>query len=81
VVSGPGSTPWRRGLWSESADWHGTSLALVGAYILAGELAVSNDAGEASQHDVIQAAFDRYETRLRPYVQQGQQLPPGGADG
>jgi 2-polyprenyl-6-methoxyphenol hydroxylase-like FAD-dependent oxidoreductase len=59
----------------------GTSLALVGAYILAGELAVSNDAREASEHGLIKAAFDRYESRMRPYVEQGQQLPPGGADG
>jgi 2-polyprenyl-6-methoxyphenol hydroxylase-like FAD-dependent oxidoreductase len=57
----------------------GTSLALVGAYILAGELA---NAGEgATRQDTIQAAFDRYETRMRPYVEQGQKLPPGGVNG
>ena len=59
----------------------GTSLALVGAYILAGELAAaSDDAPAANEHDAIQRAFDRYETRMRPYVKQGQELPPGGVD-
>jgi 2-polyprenyl-6-methoxyphenol hydroxylase-like FAD-dependent oxidoreductase len=49
----------------------GTSLALVGAYILAGELgsAESLDA----QH--IQDAFQRYQTRMRPYVDKCQDLP------
>lgn len=49
----------------------GTSLALVGAYVLAGELA-------AADH---RTAFDRYEQVLRPYVTTGQQLPPGGISG
>ncbi|MGW1766484.1 FAD-dependent monooxygenase [Streptomyces sp. NPDC002073] len=51
----------------------GTSLALVGAYVLAGELAAAE-----GDHDV---AFRRYDTVLRPYVRQAQQLPPGGAAG
>jgi 2-polyprenyl-6-methoxyphenol hydroxylase-like FAD-dependent oxidoreductase len=60
----------------------GTSLALVGAYILAGELADASDVTTlAAEEDAIQSAFDRYETRMRPYVEQGQELPPGGADG
>lgn len=46
----------------------GTSLALVGAYVLAGELAT------CSTHD---AAFANYERRMRPYVEQAQRLPPG----
>ena len=46
----------------------GTSLALVGAYVLAGELAT---------HDGHRAAFDRYESIMRPYVRQAQKLPPG----
>ncbi len=50
----------------------GTSLALVGAYVLAGELAVAPD------HDT---AFRRYEEVLRPSVKQGQELPPGGING
>jgi 2-polyprenyl-6-methoxyphenol hydroxylase-like FAD-dependent oxidoreductase len=47
----------------------GTSLALVGAYVLAGELAAGPD------H---RRAFAGYERILRPYVDAGQQLPPGG---
>lgn len=50
----------------------GTSLALVGAYVLAGELSA------ASTHA---AAFAGYERVLRPYVTQAQQLPPSGVDG
>ncbi|MDN5919187.1 MAG: FAD-dependent monooxygenase [Pseudonocardia sp.] len=52
----------------------GTSLALVGAYVLAGELAAAGPGGYA-------AAFEGYERVLRPYVEQGQQLPPSGVDG
>ncbi|MEN3305468.1 MAG: hypothetical protein V7603_1670 [Micromonosporaceae bacterium] len=51
----------------------GTSLAIVGAYVLAGELA-------AAQGDH-RAAFGRYETELRGYVTQAQKLPPGGIKG
>jgi 2-polyprenyl-6-methoxyphenol hydroxylase-like FAD-dependent oxidoreductase len=46
----------------------GTTLALVGAYVLAGELAQQPD------H---QAAFAAYESLLRPAVARAQQLPPG----
>jgi 2-polyprenyl-6-methoxyphenol hydroxylase-like FAD-dependent oxidoreductase len=46
----------------------GTSLALVGAYVLAGELAA---------HVHHQDAFAGYERVLRPYVERAQQLPPG----
>jgi 2-polyprenyl-6-methoxyphenol hydroxylase-like FAD-dependent oxidoreductase len=51
----------------------GTSLALVGAYVLAGELA-------AADGDHL-AAFDRYERVMRPYVGSAQELPPGGVAG
>ncbi|WP_420031417.1 FAD-dependent monooxygenase [Streptomyces sp. cg28] len=44
-----------------------TSLALTGAYVLAGELS-------AHPHTT---AFRRYETLMRPYVDQAQKLPPG----
>jgi hypothetical protein len=30
---------------------------------------------------VIRGAFERYESRMRSYVQQAQELPPGGANG
>jgi 2-polyprenyl-6-methoxyphenol hydroxylase-like FAD-dependent oxidoreductase len=46
---------------------HGTAMALVGAYILAGELLSSPD-----------CAFDRYEAKLRPFVAKAQRLAPGG---
>ncbi len=48
----------------------GTSLALVGAYALAGELAAAD-----GDH---RAAFANYERVVRPYVTRGQELPPGG---
>ncbi len=46
----------------------GTSLALTGAYVLAGELAARPEIG---------AALRSYETLMRPYVEKAQQLPPG----
>jgi len=51
----------------------GTSLALVGAYVLAGELARAG--GDYAR------AFSAYEGRLRGYVERAQQLPPGGVGG
>lgn len=51
----------------------GTSLALVGAYVLAGELAAAR-----GDHRV---AFGRYGEIMRPYVTNGQRLPPGGIGG
>ncbi|MFD8993792.1 FAD-dependent monooxygenase [Streptomyces abikoensis] len=51
----------------------GTSLALVGAYALAGELASAG-----GDHRI---AFRKYDEVMRPYVDQAQQLPPGGARG
>jgi len=47
----------------------GTSLALVGAYVLAGEL---------SRHDDHEAAFATYERIMRPYVEQAQNVPKIG---
>jgi 2-polyprenyl-6-methoxyphenol hydroxylase-like FAD-dependent oxidoreductase len=54
--------------WASFAG-HGTTFAVVGAYLLAGELAAGDD------H---QSAFARYEDQLRRYVELGQQGPPGG---
>lgn len=51
----------------------GTSLALVGAYVLAGELAAA-----AGDHH---AAFARYEEELRGYVGKGQKLAKANAVG
>ncbi|MFC6081540.1 FAD-dependent monooxygenase [Sphaerisporangium aureirubrum] len=50
----------------------GTSMSIVGAYILAGELASTDD------HE---AAFSRYQEEMRDYVAAGMQLPPGGING
>ena len=47
----------------------GTSVALVGAYVLAGEI---------SKHGAdYRRAFEGYESLLRPYVDKAQKLPPG----
>ncbi|RAJ31286.1 2-polyprenyl-6-methoxyphenol hydroxylase-like FAD-dependent oxidoreductase [Kitasatospora sp. SolWspMP-SS2h] len=46
----------------------GTSLALVGAYVLAGEIA---------SHRHHRDAFAAYERIMRPYVTKAQSLPPG----
>jgi 2-polyprenyl-6-methoxyphenol hydroxylase-like FAD-dependent oxidoreductase len=51
----------------------GASLALVGAYVLAGELAQSS-----GTHQV---AFTRYEAAMRGYVKLCQELPPFGLAG
>jgi 2-polyprenyl-6-methoxyphenol hydroxylase-like FAD-dependent oxidoreductase len=51
----------------------GTSMSLVGAYVLAGEL--------ASTPDDHQAAFARYQDQMRAYVAACQKLPPGGVKG
>jgi len=51
----------------------GTSTSLVGAYVLAGELAATPD-----DH---QAAFARYQREMRDYVVECQKLPPGGVRG
>jgi hypothetical protein len=45
----------------------GTSLAIVGGYMIAGEL--------GSNPDDPQAAFEAYEQKLRPYVEKLQQIP------
>jgi len=49
---------------------HGTALSLVGAYILAGELAAANG-------DHVRA-FPAYQTRMQAYADQRMELPPGG---
>ncbi|QVQ50252.1 FAD-dependent monooxygenase [Spiractinospora alimapuensis] len=52
------------------ASGQGTSLALVGAYVLAGELARHN-----GDH---QRAFPAYEERIRDFVTQNQRIPGTG---
>ena len=51
----------------------GTSLALVGAYVLAGELGPA----ESLDTERIQAALQRYEVVMRPYIDRCQDLPNG----
>jgi 2-polyprenyl-6-methoxyphenol hydroxylase-like FAD-dependent oxidoreductase len=51
----------------------GTSMALVGAYVLAGELAAAT-----GDHET---AFASYQEIMRDYVKQCQTLPPGGVKG
>jgi 2-polyprenyl-6-methoxyphenol hydroxylase-like FAD-dependent oxidoreductase len=50
----------------------GTSLALVGAYILAGELGPAGDGLSSSR---LQSALTRYGAVMRPYVDKCQDLP------
>ncbi|MEM7663279.1 MAG: FAD-dependent monooxygenase [Pseudomonadota bacterium] len=46
----------------------GTTLAILGSYILAQELA---------SHEKHEDAFRAYEAKFRPFVEQAQKLPPG----
>jgi 2-polyprenyl-6-methoxyphenol hydroxylase-like FAD-dependent oxidoreductase len=46
----------------------GTTLALLGSYVLVGELA---------RHDDHRVAFAAYESVMRPHVRKAQKLPPG----
>ncbi|HJP80130.1 MAG TPA: FAD-dependent monooxygenase [Pseudonocardiaceae bacterium] len=74
-------TGWHRGrvalvgdaAYAASAlSGQGTSLALVGAYVLAGELAAA-----AGEHEV---AFARYEEKLSEFVKVNQELAIGNAE-
>lgn len=51
----------------------GTSLALVGAYVLAGELGPAHDAGIDKGR--LAAVLERYQTVMRPYIAKCQDLP------
>jgi 2-polyprenyl-6-methoxyphenol hydroxylase-like FAD-dependent oxidoreductase len=51
----------------------GTSLALVGAFVLAGELGP----GDSLNKERIRLALRRYETVMRPYIDRCQDLPAG----
>ncbi|MEM7568740.1 MAG: FAD-dependent monooxygenase [Pseudomonadota bacterium] len=46
----------------------GTTLAVIGSYILAQELA---------SHDDYKEAFKAYDARFRPFAEKSQELPPG----
>lgn len=60
--------------WGSGPTGMGTTLALVGAYVLAGEL--ERTLHEERTHG---DAFAAYESMLRAYVDRHQSLPPGGA--
>ncbi len=53
------------GYCASPASGQGTSLALAGAYVLAGELATSDD---------ITTALSRYEATMRPFIEKNQAL-------
>ncbi|WP_169815461.1 FAD-dependent monooxygenase [Nocardia yamanashiensis] len=61
------------GYCGSSLSGNSTAMAMVGAYILAGELARAGDD--------YSTAFDRCHDRMRPYVTACQKLPSGGIDG
>ncbi|MBF4575589.1 FAD-dependent monooxygenase [Frondihabitans sp. VKM Ac-2883] len=61
--------------WGSGPTGMGTTLSLVGAHILAGELAKTLD----NRADTPQLAFARYERLLRGYADSAQGLPRGGA--
>jgi 2-polyprenyl-6-methoxyphenol hydroxylase-like FAD-dependent oxidoreductase len=54
------------GFCASPMSGQGTSLALISAYVLAGELAAASGA--------YQTAFDRYEREMRPFVMLNQAL-------
>ncbi|WP_435878939.1 hypothetical protein [Streptomyces werraensis] len=56
-------------IWSEPLSGQGSSVALVGAYVLAGELATHADHAEA---------FAAYERRMRPFAERNQALATAG---
>lgn len=53
----------------ELTPTQGAASAIIGAYVLAGELSRSQDD--------IPRALEQYEKVLRPYVEKAQRLPPG----
>ncbi|NUW37707.1 FAD-dependent monooxygenase [Nonomuraea sp. SMC257] len=60
------------GYCASPASGQGTSLALVGAYVLAGELA---------RHGLEGGALERYESAMRPFVEANQKLGPANLKG
>ncbi|MEV4476481.1 hypothetical protein [Nonomuraea sp. NPDC049504] len=71
LVLGPGGAARGRRLLCAAASGRGASQALIGAYILAGELA----AGGGHTH-----AFAAYEREMRGFVAEHQHLGREGAD-
>jgi 2-polyprenyl-6-methoxyphenol hydroxylase-like FAD-dependent oxidoreductase len=66
--------------WGSGPTGMGTTLSLVGAHILAGELARTIEPAAGADHGYsIPDAFARYEDMLRGYADSAQGLPRGGA--
>jgi 2-polyprenyl-6-methoxyphenol hydroxylase-like FAD-dependent oxidoreductase len=66
--------------WGSGPTGMGTTLSLVGAHILAGELARTIEPAVGADHGYsIPDAFARYEEMLRGYADSAQRLPRGGA--
>ncbi|MBT1678837.1 FAD-dependent monooxygenase [Curtobacterium aurantiacum] len=66
--------------WGSGPTGMGTTLSLVGAHILAGELARTIEPAAGADHGYsIPDAFARYEEMLRGYADSAQGLPRGGA--
>ncbi len=61
--------------WAGGPTGMGTTLALVGAYVLAGELDAARD-GTTIDH---RRAFAAYERIIRPYAETVQTPPPGNS--
>ena len=60
------------GYCASPASGQGTSLALIGAYLLAGEVTTSAN---------IEAGLSAYEARMRPFAEQNQKLAPMALQG
>jgi 2-polyprenyl-6-methoxyphenol hydroxylase-like FAD-dependent oxidoreductase len=69
----PRCTPARSTSAASPLSGMGTSLALVGAYVLAGELGLADSLAA----NAMQAALQRYESVIRPYIDRCQDLPNG----
>jgi 2-polyprenyl-6-methoxyphenol hydroxylase-like FAD-dependent oxidoreductase len=54
----------------------GTSLAVLGAYVLAGELSRLASPSPTMSIDALAAALTSYEDGFRPFVEQSQVIPP-----
>ncbi|KAI1485227.1 monooxygenase [Biscogniauxia mediterranea] len=56
----------------------GTTVALVGAYVLAGELARHSRSTEKGEREYdVRAALEAYDSVVRPFVDEAQKLTPG----
>ena len=74
MVTGSGDLCGDAGYCASPLSGMGTSLALVGTYLLAGELGPAPDA-LSSEH--VAGALARYDRLMRPYVDRCQDLPSG----